>query len=176
LTEDLVSTLPPRTTELQRKFFEIWATKYNFSLEGGALAKAYIEAGYAPLYAQENAHKTLYSTNLNKIVRFIMMKKNITLARLVDKHAQLLEAKHPFAPEMPDNVVQLKAWQEGMKIMGGYPVPVQKVDVHHSEEYHISIEDQRKAEKTLQECIDVEPIEDGNDSRDELLDAEAPLL
>lgn len=175
MTENLLETLPPTTTEKQRRFFEIWATKYNFSLEGGALAKAHTEAGYSPT-SQKNAYQTLYSSNLNKAVRFIMMKKNITLDRLVDKHAQLLEAKHPFAPEQPDNVVQLKAWQEGMKLYGGYPVPVQKVDVHHSEEYHISIEDQRKAEKTLQECIDVEPIEDGNDPGKELFDAEGPLL
>lgn len=176
MTEELLPALPPKTTEKQRKFFEIWGTKYNFSFEGGSLKKAYVEAGYAPLYAAKNAYETLYSTNLNKAVRAIMVKKNITLERLVEKHAQLLEAKHPFAPDMPDNVVQLKAWQEGVKLYGGYPVPVQKVDVHHSEEYHISIEDQRKAEKTFQECIDVEPIEDGNDNREELSEAERPLL
>lgn len=176
MTEDLLSTLPPATTERQRMFFEIWATKYNFSLDGGALAKAYVEAGYSPSDARGNAHKTLHSSNLNKVVRIIMAKKNITLGRLVDKHAQLLEAKHPFAPDQPDNVVQLKAWQEGMKLYGGYPVPIQKVDVTHSEEYHISVEDQRRADKTLQECIDVEIIENGNGDGDELLDAEAPLV
>ena len=176
MTEELLPTLPPKTTDRQRSVFEIWATKYSFSLEGGALAKAYVEAGFSPLFARRNAYKTLYSSNLNKAVRFIMMKKNITLERLVDKFGQLLDCKHPFAPEKADNAIQLKAFQDGMKIMGGYPIPIQKVDVRHSEEYHISVEDQRKAEKTLQECIDVEPIEDGNDGREEPSEAERPLL
>jgi hypothetical protein len=105
-----------------------------------------------------------------------MAKKNITLETLVDKHKELLEAKHPFAPNMPDNIVQLKAFQEGMKIMGGYPIPEQKVDVRHSEEYHISVEDQEKAAKTLRECIDVEIIEDGDESPGEdIPEAELPL-
>lgn len=176
MTEDLVASLPPKTTERQRKFFEIWATKYKFSFDDGALAKAYVEAGYSPYFANCNARTALYSSNLNKVVRIAMEKHNITIDRLVGKHAELLEAKHPFAPEMPDNIVQLKAFQEGMKLYGGYPVPIQKVDVTHSEEYHISVEDQRRADKTFQDCTDAEIIEDGNDDGDELLDAEAPLI
>jgi hypothetical protein len=176
LTEDLVASLPPKTTERQRKFFEIWATKYKFSFDDGALAKAYVEAGYSPYFANKNAQTALYSSNLNRVVRIAMEKHNITIDCLVAKHAELLEAKHPFAPEQPDNIVQFKAFQEGMKLYGGYPVPIQKVDVTHSEEYHISVEDQRRADKTLQECIDVEIIENGNGDGDELLDAEAPLV
>lgn len=176
MTEDLLATLPPATTELQRRFLEIWGTKYNFSLEGGALTKAYIEAGYSKLFARKNAYHTLYSSNLNKAVRGIMQKKNITLERLVDKFGELLDCEHPFAPGKPDNAIQLKTFQDGMKIMGGYPIPIQKVDVRHSEEYHISIEDQARAEKTFQECIDVEPIEDGNNGRDEVSEAEQSLL
>jgi len=136
------------------------------------LFRAYKESGYIiTKWTPSNIRYLLKSSNLNKAVRHIMLQKNITLSRLIDKLDSLLDAPHPFAKDghgnpMPDNLIQQRAFQDGMKLWGGYPIPVQKVDVHKTQEYHISLEDQKKAEETLAECIDAEVIEDANGDRE----------
>jgi rubrerythrin len=157
-------------TDMQRRFMENWS-KSDFA--ESAKHQAYKDAGYA---TEANVTTTLKSKAVNKVYREILRRKGITLSKLATKHDELLNAekKAPDGTMEPDNGVQLRALQEGYRIYDVYPPERHKLDVKREEDIRITLEDQRKAEKILQECVDAEIIEPDVDSGDPQASNDAP--
>lgn len=114
------------------------------------------KAGYAsPSASATKNEKTMPG---NELMKEALTREAVTYQTLAKKIKKLMNCKHPFAPAQPDNQVQLKAVQEGGKILDGYPS--QKIDINKTEtKFIVSIEAKMMAEELMgeQKFITVEP-------------------
>lgn len=102
-------------TEKDAKFISLWADK-NF--EPSAKSSCAIEAGYSPSAIQKRTTgKIITSLMQNKKMQKELKKAGVSMARLATKIDELLDAKHPLSPtNKPDNFVQLKAAELGIRL------------------------------------------------------------
>lgn len=70
----------------------------------------------------------------NERMRKILKKKNLTMEKAADKLAELIEAKHPFAPSQPDNLARHKAVDTLLKLHDAYPATKIDIDKHERKE------------------------------------------
>jgi len=97
----------------------------------------------------------------NELMKEALTREAITYQTIAKKIKKIMKCKHPFAPKMDDNQVQLKATIEAGKFLDGYPS--QKVDINKTEtKFIVSIEAKRMAEELMgeQKIITVEPEEE----------------
>jgi len=172
--------VPAKLTDRQRQFLDLWA-EHDFAEE--FRRQAFIEAGYSENTKTHSNRAMVKSPAMRQIIQQVMKKKGLTIERLVEKHAELLDCeKAVVAGEkiqmVPDNGNQLRAVQEAYKLGGFYPAEKHRIDVNKDETLKITLEDQRKAEKTLQECIEAEVVEDegrGSDTQTPGSTPDSPL-
>lgn len=115
-------------------------------------SKCFEKAGYAP-----GAKEPIGG---NELMQEALTREAVTCQTLAKKIKKLINCKHPFAPDRPDNQVQLKAVQEAGKIHEVYPN--QKIDINKTEvKFVVSIEAKKMAEELMgeQKVITIEPEE-----------------
>lgn len=157
-----------RLTEKQERFFKIWLERYNASLKPKDIAKAAKEAGYSDSVPDSQLKaQILRSKNLQEAVKFFLIENGLDLNNLTKKHAELLEAKHPHYEGKPDNYIQLKALELAYKLHAAFPAEKHKVNIESKHDFTITIEEMRRAEERLLECVEGEIIEDEGDNRSE---------
>lgn len=145
-------------TDKEVRFLEAWA-KENFA--GAKMYPCAKEAGYEAdgFRAIENASRAFQRLMRNEQMIGALQRQGVTMDFLAKKMKQLLESKHPFNPKQPDNMAQMKAWENAARVMDLNPP--QKIDMeqHRETQLVISIEDIRRIEKIKDvEVIDVESI------------------
>lgn len=116
------------------------------------------KAGYASPSA--SATKNERTMGGNELMQEALTREAVTYQTIAKKIKKILDCKHPFAPEQPDNQVQLKAVQEAGKILDSYPS--QKIDINKTEtKFIVSIEAKKMAEELMgdQKVITIEPEE-----------------
>lgn len=117
--------------------------------------KAAIHAGYAPSTASIMAKRIMDKLAGNRTYIEELERQGLTIPKLVAKHAELLEAMHPFRPDQLDNSTRLKAVEMAFKLWGVFPSRNKKIS--EAESYsELSIDGIRRAEKYSKEKILIE--------------------
>jgi len=171
--------VPAKLTDRQRQFLDLWA-EHDFAEE---FRKQAFQAVYSEKNNGYSNRQLSKSPAMRQIIQKIMAKNGLTLNKLIKKHAALLDCEKAVVANgevtmVPDNGTQLRAVQEGYKLGGFYPAEKHQIDVNKEETLKITLEDQRRAEKTLQECIDAEVVEDegrGSDTQTPGTTPDSPL-
>mgnify|MGYP001371797068 CR=1 FL=1 len=108
-----------------RRFKELWSGVGNDPLQKSSCA---IAAGFKETGVIRGSNKILNTLVRNKKMQRKLDKKGVTMDRLAGKLNELLDAPHPLAkrefnpftkelmPAPPDNFIQFKAAELGMKI------------------------------------------------------------
>jgi hypothetical protein len=108
-----------------RRFKELWSGVGNDPLQKNSCA---IAAGFKETGTIRGSNKILNTLVRNKKMQKKLDKKGVTMDRLAGKLNELLDAPHPLAkrefnpftkelmPPPPDNFIQFKAAELGMKI------------------------------------------------------------
>jgi hypothetical protein len=140
---------PPTPLEMSviKRFTE---SGYNF----GELGKCAKEAGVSAQFAT----KALKKLSNNPLFQKALKKQGVTMERMAQKIAELMEAKHPQYPTQNDNLAQIKALDMAMKAADVYPS--QKIELDKTETQHIIISAQviQAVERAKGiKVIDVEP-------------------
>lgn len=116
---------PSKEAERDQKFVELWSGSGFDSL---AKNKCAIAAGFDKKGAGRGSNKFLNTLVRNKKMRQKLDKHGVTMDRLASKVDQLLDAPHPlakrdfnpftkeFMPAPPDNFIQFKAAELGLKL------------------------------------------------------------
>ena len=97
----------------------------------------------------------------NELMKEALTREAITYQTIAKKIKKIMKCKHPFAPKMDDNQIQLKATVEAGKFLEAYPS--QKIDINKTEtKFIVSIEAKMMAEKLMgdQRVITIEPEEE----------------
>jgi len=114
--------------------------------------QAAIQAGYAPSTASIMAKKIMDKLSGDRTYLEELERQGLTIPKLVSKHAELLEAMHPFRPDQPDNATRLKAVEMAFKLWGAFPS--RKKTLPETEPcLELSIDDVKRAEKCSKETI-----------------------
>lgn len=143
-------------TPERRRFFELWRKcSFNPELRDACLR----EAGYRPSTIKAMGKKIAASVQ-EVIVREMDRRPGLSIRGIVDKHVQLLDAKHPKYKDQPDSPTQIKALEMAYKIRGGFPDPRIQIDERKEISISISATTLRAAEAASGErIIDVIPEE-----------------
>jgi len=116
--------------ERDRKFVELWSGTGFDSLEKNKCAVA---AGFTPKGASQGSNRVLNNLVRNKKMQKKLDKHGVTMDRLAAKVDELLDAPHPLAkrefnpftkelmPPPPDNFIQYKAAELGIKLHDAMP-------------------------------------------------------
>ena len=145
---------------MARNYTEKQFKYQNYRLTTGLNKRQCAEkAGYTPgVAASASATRNEKTMAGNELMQEALTREAITYQTIAKKIKKLMNCKHPFAPKQPDNQVQLKAVQEGGKILDSYPT--QKLDINKTEtKFIVSIEAKMMAEELMgeQKFITVEP-------------------
>lgn len=136
------------TTDKQKAFLKN-------RLAGMNNRKAAIQAGYAPSTASIMAKRIMEELAGNRTYIEELERQGLTIPKLVSKHAELLEAMHPFRPDQPDNATRLKAVEMAFKLWGVFPSRNKKISEAETC-FEPSIDEIRRAEKCSKEKILIE--------------------
>lgn len=113
-----------------RRFNELWSGVGNDPLKKNSCALA---AGFGDKRIARRSNKVLNTLVRNKKMQRKLDKKGVTMDRLAEKINDLLDAPHPlakrefnpftkeFMPAPPDNFIQFKAAELGIKIHDAMP-------------------------------------------------------
>lgn len=108
-----------------RKFVELWSGSNFDSLSKNSCA---IAAGFSEKGAAKGSNRVLNNLVRNKKMQRELNRAGVDLKRLAAKIDELMEAKHPlakrefnpftktFMPAPPDNFIQFKATELGLKL------------------------------------------------------------
>lgn len=111
--------------ERDRKFVELWSGSNFDSLQKNKCA---IAAGFTEKGATQGSNRVLNNLVRNKKMQRELNKAGVDLKRLASKIDELMEAEHPlakrefnpftktFMPGPPDNFIQFKATELGLKL------------------------------------------------------------
>ena len=115
-----------------------------------------------------------FGKNRNAELREELDKRGITFENLSNLLVRLLKAQRVnyHGKLVPNHSIQLKAFEKAVELLGGNPIPEQKIRITKDEEFHFNPEQLQKARAALVDYIDVEVVENARDGTDE---ATAPL-
>lgn len=109
-------------------------------------AECAVKAGYSEKGARARANRVLAHPVFREIINQELDDQGINAKRLVNKIDQLLECKHPFAPNMPDNKEQRETTKMALQLRDAFPP--KKLDVRKLEaRYDLTDEDKERLDK-----------------------------
>ncbi len=117
-----------------------------------------IRAGYTPSSALVSTHRLLTREDVRRKVTEAMERAGVTLDMLADKHREMLNAMHPFAPKQPDNLARIQALNLAYKI--GDFFPANKLDINKREEHVFLTQEDEERIRKADDAIDAEIVED----------------
>jgi len=158
-----------------RKFVELWSPSGFDPLEKNSCALA---AGFGDKRIARRSNKLLNTLVRNKKMQRKLDKKGVTMDRLATKLNELLDAPHPlakrefnpftkeFMPAPPDNFIQFKAAELGIKIHDAMPPARIAEDKTETKQIIFSAEVVQRLERYDEQTkliekgvtIDVEPV------------------
>jgi len=124
-------------------------------------AECAVKAGYSKSSANVMANRVLEHPAFRDIINQELDIQGITAPRLVRKIDELLECKHPLAPDMPDNKEQRETLKMTIQIRDGFPP--KKVDIRKVEaRYDLTDEDKERLDKVDwgDDVVDGEVVEE----------------
>lgn len=122
-----------------------------------------VKAGYARSGASHMADRALDHPVFREVINKELDRQGILNPdRIINKLDQLLECRHPFRPNMPDNTEQRKTAEMVLKL--GDAFPPKKVDINKREvRYDLTPEDKERLDKVDwgdDKAVDAEVIEE----------------
>jgi len=148
------------------RFVQLWADA-NFDPQ--AKADCARTAGFSPTTVNRQTGKIINSLIQNKKMQKELRRAGVDMKRLAEKIGQLLDAKHPLAKgDKPDNFVQLKAAELGIRLHDAFAPTRLDIDKRETKQIVLSAEvihrlerfDQQTKLMKTGETFDVEPIRD----------------
>jgi len=120
-----------------------------------------IKAGYKGDSAVVSANRVLEHPAFRDLINQELDIQGISAPRLVRKIDELLECKHPLAPEMPDNKEQRETLKMTIQIRDGFPP--KKVDIRKVEaRYDLTKDDKERLDGVDwgEDAVDGEVVEE----------------
>jgi len=116
-----------------------------------------------------------FGKNRNAELREELEAQGVTFKNLVHKHIQLLKAQRVNfnGVLVPNHSIQMKALEKAYELLGGNPIPEQKIKITKEDESHFTPEQIQAARAALVDYIDVEVIENTKEGSGS--EATAPL-
>jgi hypothetical protein len=131
----------------QREFLRLWQAE---GFDRDKRDECLLLAGYADSTIKHRGKKIAMSAN--ELVCRTMDRKGLTVEKIVEKHAEQLEAVDAKNPEAADNNARLRAVDMAYKIRGVYPNP--KIEIDKKEiSVSITMETLRAAEAATGDSI-----------------------
>ncbi len=97
-----------------------------------------VEAGFKPgLPAVANAGRIIKRLSRNPELQDALQRQKVDMDKVATKIKDLMDCKHPFAPNQPDTTIQLKATETAIRVLDANPP--QKFEVDHNEHREIVI-------------------------------------
>jgi hypothetical protein len=136
--------------------------------------QAAIQAGYAPSTASIMPKRLTDKITCNRIFIDEAQRQGLTVEAIISEIKRgMTEAAHPQHPDQPDNFNRRGYADMALRIYGGYsPNRLDITQDTRQVAFHISVEDQIRAEETLAECLDSEDLNACEDHEDNLLKPE----
>lgn len=130
--------------EREQKFLALWS---NSSFDPLVKNDCAVKAGYSRSTAPAKSNKIIKALIQNQKMQRAMKKRGISFDKLAGKLDDLLDAKHPFAPDQPDNLAQHKALDTALKIQDAFPPAKLEIDKHERKEIVITGEVVQRLER-----------------------------
>ena len=124
----------PDTESREARFLALWS---NAGFDADLKNSCAVQAGWSPSSAAPKSNRIIRALKNNEKMQKALRKRGINYDKLAAKLEDLLEAKHPFAPERPDNMAQQKAMDTAIKIHDAFPPT--KIDIEKNERKEIVI-------------------------------------
>jgi len=152
-----------RFRKKQRDFLLLYAaTGFDETRQKECLLKA----GYSKSTAKTGANRILNMPVYREFILGELEKQNISAERVVSKIDELLDCKHPFRSNMPDNKEQRETVKMLLQVMDAFPP--KKVDIRKTEaRYELTGEDLERLNKENwgdEKVIEGEVVEEENES------------